>query len=169
MNFANVILCGLWVGPRKPIIHCLLDPVVKTICKLSTVGVNMNSAIGHLTFRAKIAMGVFDLPAKVRVLNAKQYNGNCGCSASWKETFQPFKGLSTWAYIPHAQVVAAGLEAEQTKSCIQGIPWSVSICIYIWYGGIHSGWLHACYIERSYPLVVEQVVWFQIPHSTLLL
>lgn len=127
MNSENVILCGLWVGPRKPIIHYLLDPIVKTIRKLSTIGVKINSAIGHLTFRAKIVMGVFDLPAKAMVLNAKQYNGKYGCSVC----LHPGKRLSnnSRVYLPertypertHAQVVAAGLEAEQTKSCIQGI------------------------------------------------
>lgn len=72
-------------------------------------------------------MGVFDLPAKAAVLCAKQYNGEYGCSVC----LHPGKRLPNNArvYLPnhvyaertHAQVVAAGIEAERSNICVQGV------------------------------------------------
>ena len=64
MNSENVILCGLWLGPTKPIINLLLNPVAKLLNKRSTLGMRVKTSLANLTVRARLVMGVFDLPAK---------------------------------------------------------------------------------------------------------
>ena len=80
MKSENVITASLWYGSCKPPMQCLLSPVVKTLRKLSTVGITLSTPIGPKTFRGKLQLGVFDLPAKAAVLNMKQFNGEYGCS-----------------------------------------------------------------------------------------
>lgn len=123
MNSQNIILCSVWVGPSKPIMNLLLDPVCEYLQQLSTLGIKLDD---H-TYRAKLVMGVFDLPAKAPVLCAKQYNGKFGCSVC----LHPGKRLPNNAriYLPdavysertHEAVIAAAEEAERTDSCIEGI------------------------------------------------
>ena len=61
------LLCGLWVGPTKPEMDLLLDPVTKCLQRLSTVGLELPTPSGNVTIRARLVMGVFDLPAKAAV------------------------------------------------------------------------------------------------------
>ena len=62
-NSENVILCGIWVGPTKPVMKLLLDPVMQCIQQLSTLGLDITMQSGEtITIRAKLVMGVFDLP-----------------------------------------------------------------------------------------------------------
>lgn len=126
-NSENVILCGLWVGPTKPVMKLLLDPVMLCIQQLSTLGLDIVMKSGDaITIRAKLVMGVFDLPAKAAVLCAKQFNGKFGCSVC----LHPGKRLSnnSRVYLPdtftertNAGVVSAGRQAEQTKLSVQGV------------------------------------------------
>lgn len=122
MRAQNVILCAVWVGPTKPLMNLLLDPICEYLQRLSTLG----EKFGNCTYRAKLVMGVFDLPAKAAVLNAKQFNGEYGCSVC----IHPGKRLPNNArvYLPgsyaertHDEVLAAASEAERSKSCVQGI------------------------------------------------
>lgn len=126
MNSENVVLCGLWVGPTKPLMNLLLDPVTKCLQQLSTLGLKIGTPSGDVTIRAKLVMGVFDLPAKAAVLCAKQYNGQFGCSVC----LHPGKRLpnNSRVYLPdayvertHSQVIAAASEAERTNSSVQGV------------------------------------------------
>lgn len=39
MNASNVILCGVWVGPSKPIMNLLLDPIARYLEELSSMGI----------------------------------------------------------------------------------------------------------------------------------
>ena len=80
MNAENIITCGVWVGPTKPLMGLLLDPITESLQHLSSLGVNIQTPSGNCTCRAKLVMGVFDLPAKAAVLCAKQFNGEYGCS-----------------------------------------------------------------------------------------
>ena len=126
-NSENVILCGVWVGPTKPVMKLLLDPVMQCIQQLSTLGLDIIMQSGEtITIRAKLFMGVFDLPAKAAVLCAKQFNGEFGCSVC----LHPGKRLSnnSRVYLPdtytertHAGVLSAAWQAEHTKSSVQGI------------------------------------------------
>ena len=127
MKAENIIICGLWVGPTKPIMVLLLEPISKCLRQLSTLGLTINTSLGSVTIRAKLVMGIFDLPAKAPVLSMKQFNGEYGCSVC----LHPGKRLPNNArvYSPnsvypersHVQMIATALEAERTHSCIQGI------------------------------------------------
>ena len=124
MNADNVILCGVWVGPRKPLMKLLLNPLCLYLQQLSLLGVRITTSTGNFVFRAKLVMGVF---AKAAVLCAKQYNGEFGCSVC----LHPGKRLSNNArvYLPdttypnrtHDQVIAEGKKAEECNSCENGI------------------------------------------------
>lgn len=71
MNAENMILCGVWLGPTKPIVDLLLKPVAKFFQQLSTLGIAVKRSAGIPTVRAKFVMGILDLPAKAAVLFAK--------------------------------------------------------------------------------------------------
>ena len=126
MNSENIILCGLWVGPGKPSMDLLLRPVCSNLQHISSVGLTIQTPLGEEVYRAKLVMGIFDLPAKAAVLHAKQYNGEYGCSVC----LHPGKRLPNNArvYLPrvhpertHEQVMAYGVEAERESSCIKGV------------------------------------------------
>jgi hypothetical protein len=72
MNAQNIILCGVWVGPTKPLMNLLLDPICECLQQLSTLGIN----IGDHVYRAKLVMGVFDCQQKLQysVLNSSMVN-----------------------------------------------------------------------------------------------
>lgn len=126
-NAENVILCGLWVGPKKPSMSLLLDPVVKSLHSLSTSGLPVKISTENFTIRIKLVFGVFDLPAKAAVLNSKQFNGEYGCAVC----LHPGKRLPNNArvYLPdtvysertHAEVEAAAAKAENTNSSVKGV------------------------------------------------
>lgn len=126
MKAENIILCGLWVGPGKPQMPRLLAPIMKTIRSLTTLGIQISTPCGLSTIRAKLAMGIFDLPAKASALCVKQYNGMYGCTVCE----HPGKRLSNRAnvYLPdtycirtHASVVKAAEEAERTNEPVLGV------------------------------------------------
>lgn len=126
MNANNIILCGVWVGPSKPVMSILLNPIAEFLERLSSVGMAINTIDGMVTIRAKLVLGIFDLPAKAAVLCTKQYNGEFGCSVC----LHPGKRLPNNArvYLPqtypertHAQVLAAAKEAERSNCIIDGI------------------------------------------------
>ena len=124
VNAENIVLhvCAVWIGPRKPLMDLLLDPVCCYLERLSTAGITLGSV--HVT--AKLVMGVFDLPAKAAVLYCKQFNGEFGCSIC----LHPGKRLpnNSRVYSPtvyeertHSQIVSAAIDAERTSTFVQGI------------------------------------------------
>ena len=99
MKSQNVILCGLWVGPIKPVMKLLLEPIMTHLRRLCSVGLAFTTPNGALTnIRTKVVLGIFDLPAKAAVLNAKQFNGKYGCAVC----IHPGKRLENGArvYLP---------------------------------------------------------------------
>ena len=125
-NAQNILLAGVWVGPCKPPVNLLIDPVVKTIQSLTTVGLRVATATGIETIRARLVMGIFDLPAKASALCIKQFNGEHGCPVC----HHPGKRLSNNArvYLPEAHTlrthdkwIADAAEAERTSSAVNGI------------------------------------------------
>lgn len=122
----NVILCGLWVGPVKPEMNILLDPIAGSLKQYESSGIVIKNCFGNFTVRAKLVMGVFDLPAKAAVLCAKQFNGKYGCSVC----LHPGKRLSnnSRVYLPdtypdrtHKQVLADARKAQNINSAVNGI------------------------------------------------
>lgn len=72
----NLIVAALWHGPSKPPMNTLLHPILSNISDLETTGICVTSTE---TIKAKLLMGVFDLPAKSSATNTKQFNGEYGC------------------------------------------------------------------------------------------
>ena len=52
MNSENIILCGLWVGPSKPLMNLLLEPISSYLLQLSSKGINIKLESGESTVRA---------------------------------------------------------------------------------------------------------------------
>ena len=80
MNYSYLLLAGIWSGPVKPDMSTLLQPTLEKITMLNTEGVSVMTPDGHKLIRAKLLIGIFDLPAKASVTNMKQFNGEYGCT-----------------------------------------------------------------------------------------
>ena len=78
MNAENIVLAGFWIG-NKPVMKLLFMPILENLRHLSS-GIKIRRPDGVCNILFKLAMGIFDLPAKAAVLNAKQYNGKYRCS-----------------------------------------------------------------------------------------
>ena len=76
----NILLNCLWVGPSKPPMNHLLEPLTQRISQLSSAGITIQVGSGYAIVKATLSLAVFDLPAKAAVLNCKQFNGHYGCS-----------------------------------------------------------------------------------------
>jgi len=76
---SNILLGGLWIGPGKPPFEHLLKPLIKELNDLSTVGITITLATGNVTIKAKLVLGIFDLPAKAAILSTTLFNGEFGC------------------------------------------------------------------------------------------
>ena len=106
----------------------LLRPTTQQIDHLSTVGLAINLPTEIITIKAKLGLGIFDLPAKVIVLSTKQYNGKFGCSVC----LHPGKFLSNRRVYPpvppqrcklrtHQSVVSLAAEASRHGRTMKGI------------------------------------------------
>ena len=58
MNAENIILAGLFVGPKKPVMKLLLDPVMKNLEHLFIDGLTMSLPGGLTTVKTKLVFGV---------------------------------------------------------------------------------------------------------------
>ena len=68
----NIILCGLWYGPKKPDASHLLDPVMKALNNLYEKGFEiLRSQAQTQLCRVKLVSAVFDLIARALVLKMK--------------------------------------------------------------------------------------------------
>lgn len=126
MNANNMLLAGLWVGPKKPEMSLLLDPIVKNINCLCNKGYTISLPTGDTTVYTKLVFGVFDLPAKAVVVNFQQFNGKYGCTVC----YHPGLRLSNGAriYLPykysertHDEVVDAAEQAEKDGDAVKGV------------------------------------------------
>ena len=126
MKAENIMLAGVWVGPQKPSMKLLLEPIIDDLKRLYTDGLTVMLPNGHTDFKAKLVLAVFDLPAKASVLNCKQFNGKFGCCVC----YHPGLRLSTGARIypplvyqecTHAEVLSAAEEAEAERCAVKGI------------------------------------------------
>jgi len=79
INSENIILSGFWVG-NKPVMKLLFAPILDNLSHLTSSGLEIRISSVVYNIFVKLAMGVFDLPTKAAVLNAKQFNGKHGCS-----------------------------------------------------------------------------------------
>ena len=81
--------------------NLLLEPIAKYAKHLSLFGETVKLPERLLKVWAKVVMGIFDLPAKVPVLNMKQFNREYGCSVC----LHPGRRLHNNArvYLPNAE------------------------------------------------------------------
>ena len=76
----NLVVASLWFGPTKPSMNCMLQPILQSISHLEKgIVVQQTSSSQPITLRAKLVMGIFDLPARAAATNTKQFNGEYGC------------------------------------------------------------------------------------------
>ena len=82
MNSENIVLAGFWIGckPSTELLELLLKPIFKSVDYLPSSGLHIKTCNDTFHVFVELVMGIFDLPAKAVVLNAKQYNGRYGCS-----------------------------------------------------------------------------------------
>ena len=76
MNIDYLLLGGIWLGPVKPDMHAILKPIIDRINALT---MDIQTPQGSKKLKAKLLVGVFDLPAKAAGVNMMQYNGKYGC------------------------------------------------------------------------------------------
>ena len=57
MNSSNLILCAVWCGPGKPPINPLLEPIMRTMQELTTVGMEIPTPSGAKVVRGKLLFG----------------------------------------------------------------------------------------------------------------
>ena len=122
----NIITAGLWIGPEKPPIDHLLKPISEMLDKLCTTGIEVNLSHSHSEIlKAKLVLGIFDLPAKASVLCCKQFNGEYGCTVC----LHPGKYLSKRRVYPalpyrertHQQNKSFARRAIHCRKAIKGI------------------------------------------------
>ena len=76
MNVDYLLLGGVWLGSVKPDMNNILQPIIENV---NSLDVSINTPEGIKYLKAKLLLGVFDLPAKAAAVNMMQYNGRYGC------------------------------------------------------------------------------------------
>ena len=75
----NMILAGLWIGPKKTQMATFLQPFTTTLEKLEN-GIHVELDTNETVLsRCFLIAGTADLPAKCIVCNMTQYNGYYSC------------------------------------------------------------------------------------------
>lgn len=70
------LLGGVWLGPVKPDMETILHPIID---KINSLNAEIQTPQGMKHLKAKLLLGVFDLPAKAMAMNIIQFNGRYGC------------------------------------------------------------------------------------------
>ena len=75
----NLLLVGLWIGPKKPEMLTYLKPFINDFLELEN-GIKIETDIGvQKTLYGSLIAGTADLPAKCTVHNQTQFNGKYSC------------------------------------------------------------------------------------------
>ena len=74
MNAEYLLLAGVWLGPVKPDMKIILQPILESI-----TNINLPLHEGK-SLKAMLLLAVFYLPAKAMALNCTQFNGEYGCT-----------------------------------------------------------------------------------------
>lgn len=80
MDLRYLLLAGIWLGPVKPDMVVILQPILDRIHTLYKEGLPILTPVGHKLLRAKLLCVVFDLPARAMAINLIQWNGRYGCT-----------------------------------------------------------------------------------------
>ena len=98
MKADNIILAGVWVGPHKPSMKLLLQPVMDDLNCLCRDGLTVMLPNGSEDFKAKLVFAVFYLAAKASVLNCSSSMENMAVVCA---TMQDFVSLMGQEFILH--------------------------------------------------------------------
>lgn len=93
-----LLLAGVWLGPVKPDMFVILQPILDKIHGLYEKGMAVSTPVGDKCLRAKLLCCVFDLPARAMALNLTQWNGHYGCTHCLDEGTQV---SHVRLYLPH--------------------------------------------------------------------
>ena len=63
MNVSNLILAGIWLGPVKPKMEMILDPVLEKLDVYGKKGIAISTDGGDKIIKVKLILCVFDLVA----------------------------------------------------------------------------------------------------------
>ena len=66
MNVDYLLLGGIWLGPVKPDMRTILQPIIE---KVNSLNADINTPQGIKQLKAKLLLGVFDLPVKAGAVN----------------------------------------------------------------------------------------------------
>ena len=94
----NLLLAGLWIGPKKPEMMTFLDPFINDLEILQNGLCVDISPDERKTFKVFLIAGTADLPAKAAVCNITQFNGKYSCP----HCMQPGKTTKAGKGITHA-------------------------------------------------------------------
>jgi hypothetical protein len=64
-----LLLAGVWLGPVKPKMSIILQPILDKIHAIYEEGIPLSTPIGPKCLRTKLLACVFDLPARAMALN----------------------------------------------------------------------------------------------------
>jgi len=77
MNSSNIILAGLWVGPTKPPVKLLLDPVISILEHIKNESFEILILGRNIALTGQLIIEIFLLTCQsIRVM----FNGEYGCS-----------------------------------------------------------------------------------------
>ena len=118
-----MILAGLWFGEKKPVMSLYTRPLMDSLKKLETDGINIDVSGAVHVCKAFLLCGIADLPAKSLVMNCNQYKGEFRCMNCLQsgETFRTQKGGSVRVF-PY-DITATSITADRTREqcCLDAI------------------------------------------------
>jgi len=154
MNADNIILAGLWVGPTKPPMKFLLEPIISNIEQLQF---DLNIFGEKIEITGKLVMGLFDLPAKASVLCAKQYNGEYGCSVCIHPGLRLSNGARVYLPRVYPERTNDGVKTA-ADSCTEGVLGrSILTDVVDLVDSIPVDYMH-CYLEGVVKLLIRSWV-----------
>lgn len=94
----NILLAGLWFGPRKPSPNLFMLPMVEELQVLRDgIQVQVPNQQEPITVKCMVLCGTADMPAKALFMNFKSYNGFWGCTACFQRG-ERYEGRHVYRY-----------------------------------------------------------------------
>ncbi|XP_044005551.1 uncharacterized protein LOC122850475 [Aphidius gifuensis] len=106
----NIILGGIWYGPKKPHGNLYLSVFRETFLKLYR-GIPMKIIGNNITVRVILLLGTADIPAKAAMLNLKQHLATFGCMVCTIKT----ESIGNYRYYPYPRRSVNLRTTEKTK------------------------------------------------------
>lgn len=76
---ANIMMCGLWFGSKKPVFKAYLKPFVEELNALCETGFSWNNNGSKFMSKVFPIICTADAPARAMLQNFNQFNGKYGC------------------------------------------------------------------------------------------